>query len=132
VRLVPRNERGAAAVEFALVLPLLVLLFAGVAELGRLYYLQATLSGAAREGARVMALQNNAATAIAAVRSAAGSVALTDAQIAVTPATGACRYIATAPMQASVTVTFTTPLVSGVFGTVPLTVHGSGVMQCGG
>jgi Flp pilus assembly protein TadG len=129
---VPRTERGAAAVEFALVLPLLVLLFAGIAEMGRIYYLQATLSGAAREGARVMALQNNVAATVTAVKSAAGSVALTDAQIAVTPATGACRSATTAPVQASVTITFTTPLVSTVFGTTPVKIRGSGVMQCGG
>jgi Flp pilus assembly protein TadG len=128
-----RNERGAAAVEFALVLPLLVLLFAGIAELGRIYYLQATLSGAAREGARVMALQNNVATAVTAVKSAAGSVAVSDAQIAVTPDTGACRHTSptAASTQASVTITFTTPLVSSFFGT-SVTVHGRGVMQCGG
>jgi Flp pilus assembly protein TadG len=129
---VPRNERGAAAVEFALVLPLLVLLFAGIAELGRLYYVQATLAGAAREGARVMALQNNVPATVAAVKAAAGSVALNDAQISVKPGTGACRSTPAAPVQASVTITFTTPLVSTMFGTAPVTVHGNGVMQCGG
>jgi Flp pilus assembly protein TadG len=131
---VPRNERGAAAVEFALVLPLLVLLFAGIAELGRLYYLQATLSGAAREGARVMALQNDTGTTVTAVKAAAGSVALTDAQIVVTPGTGACQATTTSgqPPRAMVTITFTTPLVSTVFGSTPVKVHGFGAMQCGG
>jgi Flp pilus assembly protein TadG len=128
---VARNDRGAAAVEFALVLPLLVMLFAGIAELGRIYYLQAMLSGAAREGALVMALQNNTATAVSAAKTAAGSVALSDTQILVTPATGACRSTTT-PVQASVTITFATPLVSAVFGTPPVKVHGYGVMQCGG
>lgn len=127
-----RNDRGAAAVEFALVLPLLVMLFAGIAELGRIYYLQAMLSGAAREGARVMALQNNTATAVSAAKTAAGSVALSDTQILVTPGTGACRSTASTPVQASVTITFATPLVSTVFGTPPVQVHGYGVMQCGG
>ena len=125
-----RNERGAAAVEFALVLPLLVLLFAGIAELGRIYYLQATLSGAAREGARVMAVQNDTTASTAAVQTAAGSVAISNSQIAVSPATGACRST-TSPRQATVIITFTTPLVSSMFGT-SVTVHGRGVMRCGG
>ena len=125
-----RNERGAAAVEFALVLPLLVLLFAGIAELGRIYYLQAMLSGAAREGVRVMALQNDTTASVAAVQAAAGSVAVSNSQIAVTPATGTCRSVTT-PVQATVTITFTTPLVSSVFGT-SVTVYGRGVMRCGG
>ena len=126
-----RNERGAAAVEFALVLPLLVLLFAGIAELGRIYYLQAMLSGAAREGVRVMALQNDTAASVAAVQSAAGSVAVSNSQITVSPATGNCRSTTAAPVQATVTIAFTTPLVSSMFGT-SVTVHGRGVMRCGG
>ena len=127
----PRSERGAVAVEFALVLPLLVMLFAGIAELGRIYYLQAMLSGAAREGVRVMALQNDTAASVAAVQAAAGSVAVSSSQIVVAPATGACRSTTTTPAQATVTITFTTPLVSSVFGT-SVTVHGRGIMRCGG
>jgi Flp pilus assembly protein TadG len=124
---VRRNERGAAAIEFALVLPLLVLLFVGIAEMGRLYYLQATLSGAAREGARVMALQNDAGAARTAVKTAAGTVAVSDAQIVVSPATGNCL----SPTLATISITFTTPLVTSMFGAA-VTVHGQGAMRCGG
>jgi Flp pilus assembly protein TadG len=130
-RAVRRNERGAAAVEFALVLPLLVLLFVGIAEMGRLYYLQATLSGAAREGARVMALQNDAGAARAAVQTAAGTVALSDSQIAVFPATGSCLSTTAAATQATISITLTTPLVTSMFG-ASVTVHGQGAMRCGG
>lgn len=127
-----RNERGAAAVEFALVLPLLVLLVAGIANFGRAYYLQATLSGAAREGVRVMALKNDAGLARTAVRSAAGSVTLTDAQIsvAVSPV-GPCLSTATSQPNATVTITYTTAVVSKLFGTT-ITLRGKGVMRCGG
>ena len=52
---------GAAAVEFALVVPLLLVLVLGIAEFGRAYNMQTTLSGAAREGVREMALHNNPA-----------------------------------------------------------------------
>jgi len=118
-------------VEFALVLPLLVLLVAGIAEFGRAYYLQTTLSGAAREGVRVMALRNDAGLARAAVRNAAGSLALTDAQIAVTPGTGACLSTATAQPNARVQITYSTPYASGLFG-AKLDLKGEGVMRCGG
>jgi Flp pilus assembly protein TadG len=128
---VRRNERGAAAVEFALVLPLLVLLFAGIAELGRIYYLQATLSGAAREGVRVMALQNKSALAVTAVKEAAAPLVLTDAQILVSPITGACTASSTPVTQASVTITYTAVLSTTLF--LPsVTIRGKGVMQCGG
>ncbi len=127
-----RNERGAAAVEFALILPVLLFLFAGIAELGRVFYLQATLAGAAREGVRVMALQDNAPAAVTAVKSAAGSVALSDGQIVVSPGSGACKSTPEAPVQATVTITFTTPLMTTLFPLTSLTLHGRGAMQCGG
>lgn len=45
-------ERGAAAVEFAIVLPFLMLLLMGIIELGLLFYNQQVLTNASREGAR--------------------------------------------------------------------------------
>ena len=53
-----RGDRGAAALEFALVLPLLLILSMAVIEFGRAYNTVISLQGAAREGARVLALGN--------------------------------------------------------------------------
>ena len=52
----PDDQCGAAAVEFALVLPILVLLVFGVIEFGRAYHARSTLAHAARQGVRVAAL----------------------------------------------------------------------------
>src|SRR5690348_15164963 len=53
---VPRRSRdGIAAVEFAVVLPLLFLLLMGAWEVGRLVQVHSILSNAAREGARIAA-----------------------------------------------------------------------------
>ncbi len=49
------DERGQAIVEFAFVLPVLLLLLLGVIFFARAYNLQQVLSGAAHEGARVWA-----------------------------------------------------------------------------
>jgi len=46
------NQRGVAAVEFAIVLPLLLILFAGITEFGIAYYNKQVLTNASREGAR--------------------------------------------------------------------------------
>jgi len=46
------GERGAAMVELAIVLPVLLLLVFGIIEFGRLYNAQVTLTHAAREGIR--------------------------------------------------------------------------------
>lgn len=46
------GEEGAAAVEFALILPLLILLVLGGMDLGHAYYLKHLITTASREGAR--------------------------------------------------------------------------------
>lgn len=47
-----RNSRGQAMVEFALVIPIFVLLLVGIFDLGRAVYSYHTLNNAAREGGR--------------------------------------------------------------------------------
>jgi Flp pilus assembly protein TadG len=47
-----RQHRGAAAVELALILPLFLILFSGLWEVGRMTEVQQLLSNAAREGGR--------------------------------------------------------------------------------
>jgi Flp pilus assembly protein TadG len=48
------GDRGAALVEFALVLPFLAILVFGVVDLGRVWQLQNRLSNASREGAAAL------------------------------------------------------------------------------
>ena len=48
-----RAERGAAAVELAIVLPVLLLVIGGIVDFGRFFYTQIQVTNAAREGARV-------------------------------------------------------------------------------
>ena len=47
-----RGERGANLVELAILIPLLLLLLIGVADLGRAFYGKIAVTNAAREGAR--------------------------------------------------------------------------------
>jgi Flp pilus assembly protein TadG len=54
-----RDDRGAAAVEFALVMPILLLLLFGIIEFARAWNVRQTLTDAAREGARVAVVGNN-------------------------------------------------------------------------
>lgn len=53
VRRVAGRSDGASAVEFALVLPVLVILVFGITEFGRLFMQDQTVGNAAREGARL-------------------------------------------------------------------------------
>ena len=52
-----RKREGAAALEFALVLPLLVILLFGIIDFGYLMFTVSTMNNAAREGARRGAVQ---------------------------------------------------------------------------
>lgn len=51
-----RRERGAVAVEMALILPLLLLVIGGIVDFGRLLFTQNIVTNAAREGARMRSL----------------------------------------------------------------------------
>ena len=51
-----RDEQGAAVVEFALVVPLLLLLLWGIVDIGRAFYTLNNLASAVREGARTAAV----------------------------------------------------------------------------
>ena len=52
MKLILKNQKGASAVEFALILPLLILVIFGIIEFGLLLYNQQVITNASREGAR--------------------------------------------------------------------------------
>lgn len=132
-----RGQRGASAVEFALIVPLLILLVLGIAEFGHAFQVQGTLSAAAREGVRTMALQNDPAQAQAAVRAAAASLnpAVTNTQIKIkleNSTAQTCPTTAGAGSQSvRLTITYRMPFLTSLFGT-GVTLTGTGVMRCNG
>ena len=139
--LTPSRERGATAVEFALVLPILMLLVLGIMEFGRAYHVQTTLSNAARDGVRVMALEDSATAAKATAMASAQSLPLTVDMIDVNPSrcsaeptsTGTTTTSGTAsPGTASVTITYPFTLASGFLPIDDFTLTGTGSMRCFG
>jgi len=129
-----RSDSGAVAVEFALVLIPLILILLGVIDFGRAYTQQLSLSAAAREGVRVMAVQNDPATARAKVRDAATALspALTDSQITIS-GTG-CPTGYSVGQTVTVTVTYPLTSITGMFDTLFSGEYltGKAVMRCGG
>jgi Flp pilus assembly protein TadG len=121
-----RRDRGAAAVEFALILPVLLLMVLGMLEFSRAYNAQISLSGAAREGAREMAIHGDADDAIAAAIAAAPSVnpAVTAGDITIT------ESIVDGICQVEFKIDYALPLMTGLFG-INLDIDGVGVMVCG-
>lgn len=122
-----RDDRGATALEFALVLPVLLVLLFGTMEVGRLLQVQATLSAAAREGARVMAVQDDAGAARDAVLGSATSLSPVLRADAVQVDPGRCTD-PTATV--TVVVRYRAPSLTGLLSGWDLT--GEAAMRCGG
>ncbi|WP_285319120.1 TadE/TadG family type IV pilus assembly protein [Pseudarthrobacter sp. lyk4-40-TYG-27] len=120
------SERGAAAVEFAILLPLLLMLVLGTIEFGRAYNAQITLTNAARDGVRVMAINNNPTAARTATQTAAASVSSTIPASAITVSPSTCST----GTQVTVTIKYTLSTITGIAG--PFAMTGKGVMLCGG
>jgi len=119
-----RRERGSAVVEFALVLPILVMLVFGIVEFGRGYNAKITVTHAAREGARVLALTADPVAAELAVVGAATSLDAGD----ITVTSSACAPGSPATVTVQYPFTYDIPLLAS--GTSTLT--GTGVMRCTG
>ncbi len=75
------RERGAAAVEFAIILPVLLLVMFGIVEFGTLMYDQIMVTNAAREGARWGSVQS---------ASLAHPVSCSDPSISIIQGSGSC------------------------------------------
>ncbi|WP_458115440.1 TadE/TadG family type IV pilus assembly protein [Arthrobacter sp. D2-10] len=131
------RERGAAAVEFAILLPVLLLLLLGIMELGRAYNVQMTLTNSAREGVRVMALADDQSQAKAAASNAAKILAPTSSNSTITFSTSPTSSPATCAhvpggghKQVTLTFSYQLSTLTGIAG--PFTLTGKGTMLCGG
>lgn len=117
------RERGANALEFALIAPILILLLLGIVDFGRGYNAQVTLTHAAREGARECSFGNDGAAAATAAAGGYGS----------DPSFGAScdNTCATPGDPATVTVNYTFDFITPLpFG--PIAMSESATQRCGG
>lgn len=82
------NRRGAAAVEFALVAPLLIMLVFGMIEYGRMLLVQQMMVNASREGARLAVVDGTSINDVKDVvesRLLGASIAVKRSDISVSP-----------------------------------------------
>jgi Flp pilus assembly protein TadG len=129
------RDRGAAAIEFALVLPVLLLVVFGIIDFGRGLNAQITVSQAAREGARLVALGQSSAIVTTRVQAVMGSItpAVTINQGTACPVNAGANVDAVVIV--SYTFTFITPVAAfgamfgGHFGST-MTITGQGEMPC--
>lgn len=119
-----RSARGAVAIEFALVLPLLLLIIFAIIELGHAYNVQISVTHSAREAARTMAVTKNWSKAQDAALASSPTLSPTKLKFPVAPA-----CVAGSPVE--VVLTYSLP---GLTGLLPsdINVTGKAAMQCGG
>lgn len=122
----PRGERGAATVEFAMVLPILLALLLGVVEIGQGWDAKLTLTQAVRQGARTAALGGTEAEARSAVASAADD--LSASRLSITAPDGPCTEPSTVTVRATYRYTFEVPLLPAH----DITFSSTSAMRCGG
>ena len=133
------DEKGAVAVEFALVIPMFLMLVFGIVEFGRAFNIQVSLSEAARETARYTAIHSNDADfsfddARAVGISAAPSVDLEPSNIGIAYSDGStCDAGDSVVATLQVVTPYLTPL-PGLIPGLPanLDISSKGVMRCGG
>ncbi|GAB3490949.1 TadE/TadG family type IV pilus assembly protein [Flexivirga lutea] len=124
-------ERGASIVEFAIVLPLLLLLIGGMVDFGRLFYTEVMLTNAAREGTRAAMYGNSPTTrATAALSGKVSSATVGPTQVCAPGATtGTASVTVSVPFQW----TLLKPAMALFGGSIAdPTLTGKATMQCGG
>ena len=124
------TERGAAVVEFAILLPIFLLIIGGIVDAGRMFFRQIELANAAREGARYAVVDTSASTGAIQSRAQASAPGLT-----MTTSVALCSGAGT---DATVTATanfqwFVLGVAMNLVGgsnTLPTTISSTAVMRC--
>ncbi len=119
-----RRDRGAAMVEAAIILPILLMLIFGIIEFGRAYNAKNTLNQASREGVRKYALTQDFAQGEAAAKHAATSLDPNDLTVTAT----ACNPGDPTELEVSYPFSYEIPFV----GSRSFAMTSKAVMRCGG
>jgi Flp pilus assembly protein TadG len=140
-----REERGAAAVEFALVVPILIVVVFGIVNLGFVFAQQISLNNGARQGARYAIVDGRTCDQIKAeTKDSAATIGMTATQVpepvvtpvTYTPCSGTAKPCAGKPSGTNIKVEMSRsaawvipfpPLFTS--GNAP-TLTGTGVMRC--
>lgn len=127
IRRALKKRRGQAMVEFAMVLPIFILLVMGIMEFGLLFHEYMVVTAASREGARAAAVGGTDAEVTTAAKNAASSVNKGLLNATVTPSTRLKGTSVTVTVSNPVKIN--TPLISAMFPVNPILVSGSTVMR---
>lgn len=109
------NRKGQAAVEMALVLPLLLLILLGILEFGRILSGWMVISNASREGARAAALGSTNTVIEQRIDDASATLNLEDIIVTVTPSGTRLRGTSV-KVHVHYTIELITPFIGAIVG----------------
>lgn len=113
-----KNKKGQAMVEFAVILPILLLLVMGIIEFGLIFNAYLTIQNASREGARYGITGASDADIVSLVRSDCSSLQSTYLTVNVTPTEGSRNSGDTLVVSVSYSYHMVTPIISSLFSNV--------------
>jgi Flp pilus assembly protein TadG len=130
------RDRGATAVEFALLLPVLLLLIFGLIDFGRALNAQITLTQAAREGARLASFGQTSSAIVTRTQYTATGLNVPASDISVTTCPQNAGPTVDGQVSISYSFSFITPVgaIAAMFGGSglggPITLTAQGVVPC--
>lgn len=114
-----KSEKGQSLVEFALVIPILVMLILGIVDFGRIYHVYLTLDHAGREAARAASIGKDDTTIKSVAVNDATSIKLTSDKVAISPG-GTRSPGSNVTITITYPVDFLTPVIGQIIGTFNL------------
>ena len=127
IRAILKKKRGQAIVEFALILPVFILILLGIMEFGLVFHQYLVVTAASREGARVAALGGSDAETLTMVNTSAASITAGQLTTTITPANRVKGQ--TVSVQVTNPVAIRAPLIAQVFPQNPFPVTGTTIMR---
>ncbi|MEH7501322.1 TadE family protein [Neobacillus drentensis] len=115
-----KSEKGQSLVEFALIVPLLIILLFGIIDFGRIFHVYLTIDHAGREAARAASIGKDDTTVINTAVNDASSIGLTAGKVGVSPS-GARDSGTNITITINYPINFLTPVIGNIVGPITLT-----------
>ncbi|WML59145.1 TadE/TadG family type IV pilus assembly protein [Neobacillus sp. PS2-9] len=112
-----KSENGQSLVEFALVLPLIVLLLFGIIDFSRIFHVYLTMDHAGREAARAASIGNDVSEIKNTAVNDATSIGLTADRVAIS---GTRNSGTNVTITITYPITFLTPVIGEIVGSLTL------------